>query len=274
MSLSHSTVSMSLKSISHDGMMPDAASLLQSSSGNACPTLSQNESNLNSLSNSHFRLKNYSMNSVSTSMEMTAENQTSSFFIMVTGSIESVTTGSVNGQLYCRYAFSYGSDWSVVHGVSLGFSQVGRQGVSRWKGVGEDGSSVTILNFPIEISFESTNPHGWPRLALSIYGFDFLGRDVLCGHASLLLPINPGRHIKYLRTFRPVSGGKCEQLINWFMGTNPEYYDSKMINRSEGRGVTRVVSEDGMVVKVNLFVTRKDFFNSFGYVSQSVKSCE
>jgi hypothetical protein len=54
------------------------------------------------------------------------------------------------------------------------------------------------------------------------------------------------------------------------MGTNPEYYDSKMVTKGEGRAVTRVVSEDGLVVKVNLMVTRKDF-ESFGYISSRRK---
>lgn len=181
---------------------------------------------------------------------------------MITGAVESVTSllGS-NEQLYCRYALSYGPDWEVVHGASLGVSQIGRQSIGD---ANKDGSNTVVLNFPVEISLQSTNPFGWPRLALSIYGFDLLGRDVLRGYASLLLPINQGSHTKYLKTFRPVSGGKCQRFLNFLMGTNPEFYDSKLVTRGEGRGVTRVVSEDGMIVKVNLLVTRKDF-NSFGY---------
>jgi hypothetical protein len=55
------------------------------------------------------------------------------------------------------------------------------------------------------------------------------------------------------------------------MGTNPEYQDSKMVTRGEGRGVTKMISEDGVLVKVNLAVTRKDF-NSAGYSSQTTQS--
>jgi hypothetical protein len=51
------------------------------------------------------------------------------------------------------------------------------------------------------------------------------------------------------------------------MGTSPEYYDSKMVARGEGRAVTRVVSGDTMV-KVNLMVTIKDF-PTFSYVSSA-----
>ena len=201
------------------------------------------------------------------------DNQSSSFFVMVTGSIESAKSLCTNEQLYCRYTYSYGPDWEVVHGVSMVLSQIARRGIVKSRDARDDESNVIVWNFPIEISFQSTNPYGWPRLALSIYGFDLLGRDILRGYASILIPINPGRHTKHLKIFRPVSGGKCQQLLNWIMGTSPEYYDSKMVTKGEGRGVTRVVSEDGMEVKVNLFVTRKDF-HSFGFTSQSIQSLE
>ena len=90
-----------------------------------------------------------------------------------------------------------------------------------------------------------------------------MGRDVIRGYASLLLPASPGRHAKYLKTYRPVSGSWFVQAVNWLLGTNPEYYDSKMVARGGGRAVTRVISSD-RTVKVNLMVTIKDF-SAFGY---------
>lgn len=208
-----------------------------------------------------------SFDGIAASLSTTDSKQASSFFLMITGSIESATTIVTNEQLYCRYTFSHGPDWKPVHGASMGLSQISRQGILESKKKSSDGSLHAVAwNFPIEISFQSTNPTGWPRLALSVYGFDFLGRDVLLGYASMLLPINPGRHTKCLKTYRPVSGGKCQQYLNWLMGKNPEYFDSKMAAKGEGRGVTRVISEE-RTVKVNLFVTRKDF-DSFGYTSQ------
>ncbi|KAL7553618.1 hypothetical protein ACHAWF_016922 [Thalassiosira exigua] len=197
-----------------------------------------------------------------TTSSTTSSQSSSSFFVMITGHIEAAksTCYSWNDRLYCRYAFSHGPDWEVVHGVSMGLSQVGRPGL---QAANDDGSDVVVWNFPIEISFRSTNPHGWPRLALSVYGFDFLGRDVLRGYASLLLPPTPGRHAKYLTTYRPVSGSAFVQFANWLMGTNPEYYDSKMSTRGEGRAVTRVAGGD-RIVKVQLTVTLKDF-PAFGY---------
>lgn len=193
----------------------------------------------------------------------TGSSESSSFFVMITGHIESAksSTSSLTDQLYCRYSFLYGPDWEIVHGVSIGLSQIGRQGM--FTSNNEEWGNEIVWNFPIEISFRSTNPQGWPRLVLSIYGFDFMGRDVVRGYASLLLPVSPGRHTKYLKAYRPVSGSWFVQAVNWLLGTHPEYYDSKMVARGGGRAVTRVVSSD-RTVKVNLTVTIKDL-STFGY---------
>ncbi|KAL7470737.1 hypothetical protein ACHAXS_010993 [Conticribra weissflogii] len=209
----------------------------------------------------------------SSSYNTTSRNKTNSFFLMITGHIESAhyaTSTAPTDQLYCRYSFSYGPDWEVVHGVSMGLSQIARQGLilGGYENFSSHKNNATVWNFPIEISFQSTSPHGWPRLAISVYGFDFLGRDVIRGYASLLIPLTPGRHVKWVKAYRPISGSKCQQFVNWLLGTQPEYYDSKTVTRGEGRSVTRVVSDDGLMIKVVLTVTRKDF-STFGYTTTS-----
>ena len=194
-----------------------------------------------------------------------------SFFLMITGNIEYAQTSftPVNTQLYCRYTFSYGPDWNVSHGVTEGITQIaGSRRALRGNDDDEGGKgSVNVWNFPIEISFQSTNAYGWPRLCLSVYGIDFLGRDVFRGSASILLPINPGRQTKFVKTYRPVSGTAFQQFISWLTGTQPEYHDTKITARGEGRALTRVVSENDLTVKINLFTTRKKDFQSFGYTS-------
>ena len=84
---------------------------------------------------------------------------------------------------------------------------------------------------------------------------------------SLPIPINQGRHTKFLKTFRPVSGNALQQFISWLTATQPEYHDTKITARGEGRALTRVVSESNLTLKINLVTTRKDF-QSFGYTSK------
>ena len=226
-------------------------------------------------SNAHLQMRTHrpstASNALSSSSSLQQQQQSSStFFVMVTGNIESVisSTSSINDQCYCRYTFSYGPDWELVHGVSMGLSQIGRRGITLNKRNGDDdGSNVIVWNFPIEISFQSSNPHGWPRLVVSVYGLDFMGRDVVRGYASILLPAKPGHHTLYMKTYRPVSGSKFVQALNWIMGTMPEYYDSRMVAKGDGRAVTRVLCGD-RTVKVNLMVTIKDL-STFGYSPSS-----
>jgi len=188
---------------------------------------------------------------------------------MVTGHIESVDSYNCVEQLYCRYSFSYGPDWEVVHGVSMGLSQVGRRGGAMLPCPHDDadGTGTAIVwNFPLDVAWSSTNPHGWPRLALSVYGIDFLGRDVAVGYASLLLPLGPGSYAKRLRLYRPVSGSRVVRFANWLLGTAPEYYDSRRVARGEGRAATRVASADDRAVRVTLNVALKDL-TACGFVA-------
>ena len=51
-----------------------------------------------------------------------------------------------------------------------------------------------VWNFPLNITFKSTSPHGWPQLVLAVYGPDILGNDVVRGYGAVHAPLSPGRH--------------------------------------------------------------------------------
>ncbi len=73
----------------------------------------------------------------------------------------------------------------------------------------EIGSKI-VFNFPLEVTFRSTNPFGclysqwkqnksfWliisgPQLVISGYGLDAFGKDVVRGYGTTHIPISPGR---------------------------------------------------------------------------------
>jgi len=172
---------------------------------------------------------------------------------MVTGQIRS---GDLNGadNLYCRYALVFGNDWSVAHGPDTGLSQIARRGNSA------DGS--VIWNFPIDVTFKSTNPFGWPRIAISVYGVDGLGRDVVIGYGSLLIPTCPGQYERLVHMYAPVSSSLMQQFIAWIGGTPPEFFDTAFVAQSTGRDVTRVQARG--TVRVTLNVLPRGM-GSFGY---------
>ena len=185
----------------------------------------------------------------SSSLHRTHQKQgkASSFHVHVTGQIESATKLFSHGmrRLYCRHVLSYGQDWTVVHGIPSGITQIA---------TAKD--YTTTWNFPIELAFRSTNAYGWPRISIAVYGIDFLGRDVVRGYGSVLIPTSPGRHALTVEIYRPISGNICHEFLNWLRGTIPEYYETAFTARSEGRAMTRVRSEGE--VKIVLNVATKD----------------
>jgi len=159
------------------------------------------------------------------------------FVVMVTGQIES---GRYEGldSLYCRYTFSFGEDWRVVRGVEEGITQM-----STARGTAADAGRLCVWNFPIDVTFKATGVHGWPQVVLSIYGSDFAGRsDMIIGYGAVHLPLTPGRHELFVRTFRPIAASLLGRFQSWLMGKRPEFRDTHFPSKGEGRDVTRVQS--------------------------------
>lgn len=102
------------------------------------------------------------------------------------------------------------------------------------------------------MSFKSTNPFGWPRLVLSLYGLDALGRDVVRGYGSVAFPVMPGCAVREVPLFRPQSSSVMQQFVAWLTGSPPEYFDSKFVAQSDSREVTRVTSAGKVRVVLNI----------------------
>jgi len=143
----------------------------------------------------------------------------------------------------------------VLQGVDTGLSQTSRRNPASYEG-------GVVWNFPIDVTFKSTNVYGWPRVAISVYGLDFLGRDVVRGYGSLLIPLTPGQHILDVETYTPMATSVFNQAFSWLMGNPPEFFDSKFVCQGDGREVTRVQSAGTIRVKLN--ITTKNM-GSVGY---------
>jgi B9 domain-containing protein 1 len=173
-----------------------------------------------------------------------ASEREQAFYVQCTGQIESGEFGGVD-DIYCRYAFHLGHDWSVAAGIDTGLSQTSRKMPGQFDG-------GVVWNFPIDVTFKSTNVYGWPRIAISVYGLDFLGRDVVRGYGSVLVPLTPGQHILEVDSYTPVATSAFNQAFAWLMGNPPEFFDSKFVCQGDGREVTRVQSTGTVRVKLNI----------------------
>mmetsp|Transcript_20973 Transcript_20973/g.41119 ORF Transcript_20973/g.41119 Transcript_20973/m.41119 type:complete len:257 (+) Transcript_20973:198-968(+) len=174
------------------------------------------------------------------------ENSSIGFLVSATGQVES---GNLRGEdrLYVKYDFTYGKHWEIIQGVDKGISQIAN------KVEGPD--TAVVWNFPIEILFKSLNAHGWPRLVVSVFKIDGLGRDIARGYGSVHIPTRPGTYTRKVRLFRPVCKSYLQQFLAWVRGLQPEFYDSRFVSKSEGREATRVESVGEVTIRLNV-ITR------------------
>ncbi|XP_028914223.1 B9 domain-containing protein 1 isoform X2 [Ornithorhynchus anatinus] len=119
-----------------------------------------------------------------------------------------------------------------------------------------------VWNFPVDITFKSTNPFGWPQIVISVYGPDVFGNDVVRGYGAVHVPLTPGRHRRTIPMFVPESTSKLQKLTSWLMGRRPEFTDPKVVAQGEGREVTRVRSQGFVTISLN--VVTKDL-KKLGY---------
>ena len=115
-------------------------------------------------------------------------------------------------------------------GSRAGVALDGHQG-----GAAVAADDVFVVNFPLDLSFRSTNPHGWPQLLVQVYGYDRANREVIVGYGMTHLPTNAGMHVRYIRLFRPVSSSLLQQFRAWLTGVRPEYTDVRFVAQGDGR---------------------------------------
>ncbi|XP_073981579.1 B9 domain-containing protein 1 isoform X1 [Rhodnius prolixus] len=188
----------------------------------------------------------------------------SAFVLSVVGQIESADFPEYD-HVYCKYSFMYGQDWDITTGAEEGISQVAKRS-------GDD-NQLLLWNFPLEISFKGTNPHGWPQLILSVYGIDTFGNDVVRGYGVCHVPISAGQWNKRflqptvrrmtvlsvtgeivwsVTMFVPESSSFLQKITSWLTGRRPEYIDPRVLAQGDGREVTRVRSQGKVLVRFNI----------------------
>lgn len=170
----------------------------------------------------------------------------SSFFLLsVKGEVVSGHFPGVDN-IYCKYSFAYGDDWTIVSGQEESCSQISK--------VSSNADSLNVWNLPIDVTFKSCNPFNWPSLIVSIYGFDFFGNDIIRGYATSHVPSVPGPHTKSIAAFVPQSSSLFNAFTSWFTGKRPEFIHSKLIAQGEGRGMVRVNTQGFVNIKFNIMI--------------------
>ncbi|KAG9343041.1 hypothetical protein JZ751_015259 [Albula glossodonta] len=117
--------------------------------------------------------------------------------------------------LYCKYYYVYGHDWApTLRPHVLSYLQGLEEGISQITSQGRDARHKLVWTFPLDITFKSTNPFGWPQIVVSVYGPNSFGNDVSRGYGAVQIPLTPG---------------------SWLMGRRTEFTDPKVITQGAGR---------------------------------------
>ncbi|TWW69632.1 B9 domain-containing protein 1 [Takifugu rubripes] len=182
-----------------------------------------------------------------------ATSNPSVFLLSVNGQIQGANFPEFD-HLYCKFCFVYGHDWVPTAGLEEGITQITCKG--------KQSPHTLIWNFPLETTFKSTNPSGWPQLVLSVYGPDVFGNDVVRGYGATHIPITPGQHTRSVPMFVPEPTWRLQKFTSWLLGRRPEYTDPKVVAHGEGREVTRVRSQG--FVTVSFHIMTKDM-KKLGY---------
>lgn len=146
---------------------------------------------------------------------------------------------------------------STLQGLDTGLSQTSRKNSL-------ESSDEVVWNFPVDVTFKSTNVYGWPRIAVAVYGADYLGRDVVRGYCSCLMPLLSGSHTLSCDMYTPLATSSYNQAMSWLLGNPPEFYDPKFVCQGEGREVTRVRSTGTVIIKLNILTKGME---AVGYAS-------
>ncbi|KAF5402598.1 B9 protein domain 1 [Latimeria chalumnae] [Paragonimus heterotremus] len=176
------------------------------------------------------------------------------FMLSVTGQIVKAKFPGYN-YIWCKYCFSTGPDWMYIAGIPEGMTQTSLRG--------QDVNQDHVFNFPIDISWKSSNPFGWPQIIVHAYGVDVFGKDVIRGYGAVHIPMESGKHSRRIAMFVPQSSSKLMQLNAWFTGRRPEFVSPKVIASGDGREVTKVQTQGFVDLAFN--VATKNLRN-LGYV--------
>lgn len=135
------------------------------------------------------------------------------FTVMISGQIES---GRALGyeSLSAEYFFEAGPDWTRVDGIFLGITQTAFRG-------GGGASREAVWGMPLDATYRTTNVYGWPRLGVAVSAVDSLGRPVIVGYGSVLVPLSGAGHTRRIRLFAPVSSTLLQRVFAWATANPP-----------------------------------------------------
>ncbi|XP_002069645.3 B9 domain-containing protein 1 [Drosophila willistoni] len=166
----------------------------------------------------------------SESLNMDTKTTASYFSLCITGQIVSATfpLGPDKEYVFCRYELLAGPDWQLASGPQHGLTQLATNKQRHF-------NDPIVFNMPIEVTYKSTSPFGWPQILVSVFGRSGLGRETLLGYAHIHLPVF-GSHrpaevppTQIAPILMPKLPSMLADLTSWILRREPELKDPKVL---------------------------------------------
>ncbi|XP_043655624.1 B9 domain-containing protein 1 [Drosophila teissieri] len=161
---------------------------------------------------------------------MDAKATASYFSLSIVGQIVSATfpLGPDKEFVFLRYELVAGPDWQLSSGPQHGLTQLATNRRGHF-------NEPIVFNMPLEVTYKSTSPYGWPQILVSVFGRSGLGRETLLGYAHIHLPVfgsrRPADQTEQLQA--PILMPRCPSMMaditSWLLRREPELKDPKVL---------------------------------------------
>ncbi|XP_034113031.1 B9 domain-containing protein 1 [Drosophila albomicans] len=160
------------------------------------------------------------------------DNFTASYFsLCVTGQIVSATfpLGPDKEFIFCRYELVAGPDWQLASGAQHGLTQMSTNKSGHF-------NDKIVFNMPIEVTYKSTSPFGWPQILISVFGQNGSSAETLLGYAHAHLPVFGSQRESDQSSVLnevPILMPRCQSMLadvtSWLLRRQPELKDPKVL---------------------------------------------
>lgn len=178
--------------------------------------------------------------------------------ITVTGQIKECYTDR-SKDLFCVFDYYVGTDWSIAMNSSDGKTT---QTTKLTK------ENRCVWNYPIDVSFKTSKPSGWPQVIFAVWGHNRFGKDMVVGYGATHIPTTSGHHELRIPLFVPASSSKMQSLVGFFTGISPEFINMKFIAEGQNREVVRTDSQGYISVSLDILMRGLD---TLGLVNKSTE---
>lgn len=146
--------------------------------------------------------------------------------------------------LFCKFDFKMGSDWSIIQGYDEGITQSART----------DLEHECTWNYPLEIIFQSPRPFGWPQIIFNVYGYNLFGNKTVVGYGATHIPTTSGHHKFNVPLFSRASS-QTEKFTGFFTGRMPEAIATTYIADGVQREILKTESHGYVRVSFDVVIS-------------------